>query len=83
MLTLADSVTYVKGNFNEIYPRTEPRNKTLANLPERLHADLLGYAEERNLKMYEVLGGMWDFIQQYEEAYAAELKAHRKTPAKR
>lgn len=66
LITLEESVSHVRANFNELYPKDESRNKTIGNLPERLHADLTEYAEEQGLKMYEVIAGLWDFVVEYE-----------------
>jgi hypothetical protein len=78
LLTLEDSVVYVKGNFEKLYPSTESRRKTIANLPEGLHGELMKYAETHNLKMFEVIGGLWDFMTQYEDEFSKELKTQRK-----
>lgn len=84
ILALEDSVTYVRGNFNDIFPVTENRRKTFGNIPARLHAELKAYAKAHGVKTYEVVAGLWDFHKEYEEIYADELKVQRaKTKSRR
>lgn len=77
LITLEESVNYVRANFNELYPKDESRNRTIGNLPDRLHTDLIEYAEEQGLKMYEVIAGLWDFVEQYEADNEKALKQQR------
>lgn len=77
ILALEDSVHYVRTNAAEIFPPTESQGKTMGNIPHELHAKLQEYAKQYNLKMFEVVAGLWDFYEQYEETYADELKKQR------
>lgn len=75
--TLDDSITYVRGNYNELFPTAEGRRKTIGNLPTRVHAELCQLADSRNLKLYEVVAGMLDFYNEYEAAFEDELVIKR------
>ena len=77
ILALEDSVHYVRTNAASIFPPNESQAKTMGNIPHELHANIQGYAKKYNLKMFEVVAGLWDFYEQYEEIYADELKKQR------
>ncbi len=78
MLILEESVEYIRANINKLFPKSESRNKTIGNIPEGLHADLQKYADRNNLKMYELIAGLWDFIGEYEEEHKEALAKYRK-----
>ena len=75
--TLEDSIAYIRGHFNELYPKTESRRKTVGNLPERLHAEISEMAEGRNLRMFEVVAGLLDFYREYEAEFETDLDKQR------
>lgn len=77
--TIEDSLAYVRGNYNELYPAAAGRRKTIGNIPSRLHADIQKFAEDRNLRMFEIVAGMWDLCQEYEATFGPELEAIRKS----
>tara|TARA_R110000823_G_scaffold308997_1_gene432897 strand:+ start:1533 stop:1817 length:285 start_codon:yes stop_codon:yes gene_type:complete len=77
--TIEDSLAYVRGNYNDLYPTADGRRKTIGNIPSRLHADIQKFAEDRNLRMFEIVAGMWDLIQEYEVVFAPELAEIRKS----
>ncbi len=77
LLTLEESIQYVRINISEIYPPTGHRGKTMGSIPVGLHEKMKNYAHKNRLKMNEVLAGLWDFYEQYEEIYAADLKKQR------
>ena len=75
--TLEDSVVYVRGNFQTLYPPEQGRRKTIGNLPAGLHQELQEYADARNLKLFEILAGLWDFVAEYERVNETELTTQR------
>lgn len=77
MLTLEDSINYTRGHFNNMYPKSESRRKTIGNIPERLHTQLHEYADANSASVYEVIAGLWDFHLHYESINAAKLETHR------
>jgi hypothetical protein len=79
ILAIEDSLVYIRGNYNKLYPKTENRRNIIGNLPNRLHEDIKAFAEARNLRMFEVIAGLWDFLEVYEETYKDELKEQRTT----
>lgn len=82
--TLEDSLTFIRGNYNELYPIDESRRKTIGNLPARLHDDIKQIAETKNLNLFEVVAGLLDFYTEYELQFEADLSAQRaKTPPRR
>ena len=82
--TIEDSLAYVRGSYNEIYPVAEGRRKTIGNIPERLHAELNELAREKNLRVFEIIAGMWDFYNEYEATFDPALTAQRaQTKARR
>ena len=83
ILALEDCMVYVHGNFTELYPPIEGRSKTIANIPTGVHGQIVEIANERGLKMCEVLAGLLDFADEYEEIYADELKEQRARPKAR
>ena len=76
ILTLEDSTLYIRGHYHEMFPSTKPR-RTMGHLPVELHKDLFDYAQKHNLKMYEVIAGLWDFYSQYELENETQLKTQR------
>ena len=83
LLTLEDSVHYVRANVATIYPPAEHRGKTMGSIPVELHKKLQTYAKANKLLMNELLAGLWDFHEQYEATYADELKKQRATKKRR
>ena len=81
--TLEDSLTYIRGNYNELFPMTESRRKTIGNLPERLHDDIKNIAETKNLTLYEVVAGLMDFHKEYENQFEQELATQRTASSNR
>ncbi len=80
--TLEESLSHIRGNYNELFPTADGRRKTLGNIPTGLHTDILALAEERNLRMFEIIAGLMDFYHEYESHFSAELTYKRKnTPA--
>ena len=75
MLTLEDSVLYVRGHFKELYPKGD--RSTMGHIPVELHTEISEYAITNNLKMHEVISGLWDFNSQYELEFAKDLKEQR------
>jgi len=75
--TLEDSLAYIRGNYNELYPIDESRRKTIGNLPERLHDEIHQMAVDRNLRMFEILAGMFDFFKEYESEFSDVLTEQR------
>ena len=75
--TFEDSLAHIRGNYNELFPITESRRKTIGNLPVRLHTAIAKMASDRNLCMFEILAGMVDFYEEYEATYAEQLTAQR------
>lgn len=76
---IEDSFSFVRGNYNLIYPQDESRRKTIGNIPERLHTEINDMCKSTNLRMFEVIAGLWDFYKEYEAEYEAELTAQRLT----
>jgi hypothetical protein len=83
ILSLEDSITFIRGNFKALYPSTSLDRKTIGNIPEGLMDKLRALADQHNLKFFELLAAMVDFMAEYEELYAEELKAQRALPLKR
>jgi hypothetical protein len=75
--TIEDSLSYVRGNWNSLFPTAEGRRKTIGNIPTRLHAELAEIAESRNLRMFEVIAGLVDFYNEYEANFESELATIR------
>ena len=71
---IEDSVSYVQ---KTLKPATKNTRKTVGNMPEELHSELLAFAEENNIKMFQVVGALWDFYCLYEETHEKELKEKR------
>lgn len=91
ILTLEESISYVRTNMGTLYPikpikgkksnkrfLSKYRGKTMGSIPDGLHKNIFDYAKKHKLTMGEVLAGLWDFYEQYEEIYADELKEQRK-----
>tara|TARA_R110000782_G_scaffold26614_2_gene68043 strand:- start:121 stop:399 length:279 start_codon:yes stop_codon:yes gene_type:complete len=77
--TIEESLTHIRGHYNELYPVIESRRKTIGNIPERLHAEISEMATARNLRVFEIIAGMWDFYREYEATFEAELVAQRES----
>ena len=83
MLNIDDSISHCRGNFAKLYPKTESRRKVFGNIPERLHDEIADEAKRRNVCVYELVSGLWDFFKQYEDENKKELAEQRKTPTPR
>jgi hypothetical protein len=81
--TIEDSLTYIRGNYESMYPKADGRRKTIGNIPTRLHGEIMAMAEARNLRMFEIISGMWDFYAEYEATFETELSEQRNTPKSR
>jgi len=77
ILTLEESVAYVRANHKELYAPPPAPRKTIGNVPSELHSELLEHCEANNLKMFELVGGLWDLYLEYEETHKDELKKQR------
>ena len=82
ILTLEESVHYVRSNYLELYPKAKvngktARGKSIADIPVSLHLKIQAIAQKHKLQMCEVVAGLWDFYEQYELINAAELKRQR------
>ena len=75
MLKIEDSIAYVRENGKTLY--VAPERKTIGNTPVELHAELQEYAETKGLKMFQLVGALWDFFREYEGENAKELAADR------
>ena len=75
--TLEESLTYIRGNYNELFPTVDGRRKTIGNIPTSVHAKLSDMAARRNLRMFEIIAGMVDFYTEYEAVFEAELAEKR------
>jgi hypothetical protein len=81
--TIEDSLSYIRGNYNDLFPAADGRRKTIGNIPTRLHGDIMAMAEARNLRMFEIIAGMMDFYNEYEATFETELAGQRNTPKPR
>jgi hypothetical protein len=77
ILNLEECIQYVRLNVSEIYPPTKHRGKTMGSIPVGLHEKMQKYALKNKLRMNELLAGLWDFYEQYEDIHATELKKQR------
>lgn len=77
LLTIEESIQYVRTHRETLYPRSNDRGKTLGDLPVELHGHIQSYAKQHHLKMFEVVAGLWDFYEQYEIIHEDELKTQR------
>lgn len=73
LIMIEDSISYVVTS-----TRPPKERKTIGNIPPDLHDDLAEFAEENNLKMYQVVAALWDFLGQYEEVHETALEKLRK-----
>ena len=81
--TIEESLSYIRGNYNELFPAADGRRKTLGNIPTALHAEILAMAESRNLRMFEIIAGLVDFYNEYEALFSHELSEKRTAPLSR
>jgi hypothetical protein len=77
LLTLDDSISYMRKNMGTEFPSTKASNRTISNIPSPLHKEMLEYCKANKLTMYELLAGMWDFVSQYEDVNSAALAAQK------
>lgn len=71
---IEESVEYTRKNLKPATPKTK---KCIGNVPDELHEQLAEFAEKHNIKMYQAVGALWDFVELYEENNEKELKAAR------
>jgi len=81
--TLEESLTYIRGNYNELFPTADGRRKTIGNIPTSVHAEIHALAVSRNLRLFEIVAGLLDFYNEYEALFESELAEKRTLPKTR
>ena len=80
IMSIDDSLDYIKAKGRDIYPVTKDSRKNIGNLPPKLHEELAAFAAEHQIHIYEGLAALWDFHKEYEHEFEKELKKQRALP---
>lgn len=83
ILSMQDSINYIRTNFKAQYPKENDKRHTFGNIPSGLHSDILNFAEEHNMHIAEALASLWDFHKEYEAEFQTQLAAQKANTRRR
>lgn len=83
ILAIEDCVQHLNTNFDKLYPKDKGRRKTLGNIPDALHKDIMERADRHRVHAAVYVASLMDFLDEYELENKTQLAQQRPTPVKK